>query len=324
MNQTEKMEMQIAENQDGSAVVQLPPGAEPQELAASPVEDDQDDEQEESSASAAVDADPEREAIRQARREERQLKKQLHKEKTRESRHLINALRKQNMEMAERLAQLERRTSGAEIARVDKAIDDAAVRVEFAKMKMSEALSSQNGAEHAKAQEAWFEARRQLEALQSLKQTVAKQAQQPRQNIPDPTVQKMAADWMERNPWYDPQGKNVESAIAQKIDKQLHDDGYDPTSEEYWEELDARIKKYVPASQTQVYNDSNGRSERRRSTMTSSGRDSMATAKPGEFILSSARVNAIKEAGWWDNPQLRQKAIDKYREWDRQNKAQRN
>jgi hypothetical protein len=46
----------------------------------------------------------------------------------------------------------------------------------------------------------------------------------------------------------------------------------------------------------------------------------MPTQKPGEFILSPERVAAMKEAGLWDNPKLRQNAIDKYRTWDRQNR----
>mgnify|MGYP003345758386 CR=1 FL=1 len=54
--------------------------------------------------------------------------------------------------------------------------------------------------------------------------------------------------------------------------------------------------------------------------MTSSGRDSMPSARPGEFVLSADRVNAIKEAGMWDNPKLRQKAIDRYRAWDKENR----
>lgn len=328
MNQTDKLEMQIAENDDGSAVVHVSGSENDAPQDSEQVEDSHDNEEQEAQSSD-VDtgddraADPEREAIRAARREERQLKKQLHKEKSRESRHLINALRKQNQELAERLALVEKRTSGAELARVDKAIEDATVQVEYAKMKMAEALNTRNGNEHAAAQEQWFEARRKLEALQSMKEAAAKQVQQPQNNLPDPVVKDMATRWMERNPWYDPQGKNIESTIAQKLDHQLHSEGFDPTTEEYWEELDERLQKYVPQKQSPQYNARTGQSERRRSTMTSSGRDSMPAAKPGEFILSADRVAAMKEAGLWDNPQLRQKAIDKYRAWDRQNRNQR-
>ena len=187
-------------------------------------------------------------------------------------------------------------------------------------MKMADAVNSRDGAELAKAQENWFEARRKLESLQAMKDAASKQSSQPQQNLPDPLIKDMATRWMERNPWYDPSGKNIESSIAQRLDKQLTDEGFDPTDEGYWDELDARMQKYLPQNKNSSYNGSTSQPERRRSTMTSSGRDSMPSAKPGEFILSPERVAAMKEAGLWDNPQLRQKAIDKYRAWDRQNR----
>ena len=182
MNQVAKMEMQVAEEQDGSAVVQLPESeVSPQQ--ATQQDDDHDDDGDAGHESSAdndqTDNDPDREAIRAARREERQLKKQLHKQKARESNHLINALRKQNGELAERLASLEKRTSGAELARVDKAIDDAGVQVEYAKMKMKEAVNTQDGDALVQAQELLFESQRKLESLKNVKDTATKQLSSP-------------------------------------------------------------------------------------------------------------------------------------------------
>ena len=54
--------------------------------------------------------------------------------------------------------------------------------------------------------------------------------------------------------------------------------------------------------------------------VTSSGRDSIATTKSNEFRVSPQRVTAMKEAGVWDNHELRQKAIANYAKWDRENK----
>lgn len=326
MNATEKLELQITEAQDGSALVNLPPGEEveneapPQEMS----QNDQNDvENEAAEASDNLDDDPDREAIRAQRREERKLKKQIHKEKVRESNHLISALKKQNQELAERLAIIEKKTSGAELARVDKAIEDAGVQVEYAKMKMQEAVSSSDGAALTRAQEMWYEAQRKMESLQNVKSQATRQLNQPQQNIqiPDPMVQRLAADWMDRNPWYDPHGKDLDSEITQRIDKKLTEEGYDPTTEEYWDELDDRIKKYVPHKASSEYNQTNVRNQRPRSVVTSSGRDSTATTKSNEFRLSPDRVAAMKEAGMWDNPELRQKAIRNYAAWDRNNKA---
>jgi hypothetical protein len=322
MNTTQKMEMQVDEEQDGSAIAVLPdsdksllPEFNEEDSQGKPeleyrADDDSEDE-----------PDEEREALREARREERRLKKQINREKTKESNHLISALKKRNDELAERLAIIEKKTSGAELARVDKAIEDAGVQVEYAKMKMQEAVNAADGVSLTRAQEMWFEAKRKMESLESVKNQATRQMSQPRQNIavPDPAVQKLASDWMERNTWYDPHGRNEESEFAIIVDKKLTAEGYDPSSQDYWEELDDRLEKYIPQKSNRGYNDSN-RKERPRSVVTSSGRESTGSARGNEFRLSPDRVAAMKEAGMWDNPELKQKAIRKYAEWDKTNK----
>jgi hypothetical protein len=189
-------------------------------------------------------------------------------------------------------------------------------------MKMREAVSRQDGDGVSQAEEMLYESRRKLESLQNIKQQASKQISDQKQNIsvPDPSVQRLAADWMEDNPWYDPNGRNEESQIAQVIDRRLTEEGFDPTSEDYWEELDARMQKYLPQKNNSGYNDRNVQQRRPRSVMTSSGRETMATTKSNEFRLSPDRVAAMKEAGLWDNPTARQNAIRKYAEWDRANK----
>lgn len=323
MNPTEKAEMQVDELDDGGAAVMLPEGEEnPQDQSAESAQDRDDDHDDEPTGRKGDDVDPEREEIRAARREERRLKKQIHREKAKESNYLINALKKQNSELADRLAAVERKTSGAELARVDKAIEDAGVQVEYAKMKMKEAVTRNDGESLAHAQEMWYDSKRKLESLEMLKTNATKQMTTPQQNIsvPDPMVQRMAADWMEENPWYDPQGRNEESQIAQLVDKKLTEEGFDPTSPDYWDELDTRMQRYLPQKSNSGYNAGNVQHKRPRSVMTSSGRETMATTKSNEFRLSPDRVAAMKEAGLWDNPTARQNAIRKYAEWDRSNK----
>ena len=316
MNSTEKLEMQEAE--DGSAVVQLPEGEEsPQnESSKSDYRDDDDDEPQQ------ADADPEREAIREARREERRLKKQIHREKARESNTLISALKKQNEQLAERLAIIEKKTSGAELARVDKAIEDAGVQLEYAKMKLQESVSASDGQGAIQAQEMLYDAKQKMEALSNIKRQATHYNSQPKQNIsvPDPIVQRYVTDWMEENPWYDPTGKNEESQITQIIDKKLTEEGYDPSSPDYWDELTYRVKKRLPEVSNRAYNETNVRNQRPRSVVTSSGRESSASSKGNQYVLTPERVSAMKEAGVWDSPDARKRATQRYMEWDRQNK----
>jgi hypothetical protein len=312
MNPTDKMETQLAveELQDGGAAVLLPEGEE------NPQIENSSDENDDSNANDGVDYE-EREKIREARREERRLKKQLHKEKAKESSSLINMLKKQNEVLNNRLAAVEKKTSGAELARVDKAIEDAGVEVEYAKMQMRNAVASSDGDGVARAEEMLYESRRKLESLQNVKQNATRQMTQPQtQNIqvPDPMVQKMAADWMEENTWYDPHGNNEESQIAQLIDKKLSEEGFDPSSEDYWDELTDRMSRYLPKQ------GSAKSSQRPRSVMTSSGRESTATTKANEFRISPERVAAMKEAGAWENTELRQKMIKRFADYDRQQK----
>jgi hypothetical protein len=323
MTPTEKMEMQIDEAQDGSAIVSLPANEDnPQaDQPTKGTQDDDSDDQDDDHGEGAVSDDPEREAIRAARREERKLKKQLHREKIRESSHLVSALKKQNSDLANRIASLESRTSGAELARLDKAIDDAATRVEYAKMKMQEAVNTRQGEALTQAQELWYENQRQLESLKSMKDNASRQISQPKQNIsqPDIAVQRNAAEWMGRNSWYDPEMKDADSKIAQALDKTLSEEGYDPSSQDYWEELDERLQKYLPHRYNVVYSAST-RNSRPRSVVTSSGRETSGNAKPNEYRLTPDRVAAIKEAGMWENIELRNKMAKKYAEYDRQQK----
>lgn len=333
MTPTEKLEMQVAESDDGSAVVSLhdEPQSEQQEEVKEPIVDaesaqnaqESDNEDGEDGQDDGSTTDPDRDAIRAARREERKLKKQIHKEKARESNHLITALKKQNSELAERLAVLEKRTSGAELARLEKAIDDAGTRVEFAKMKLQDAVNARDGAEVAKAQQLWYDSMRQLESLQSIKENANKQISQPKQNniqVPDPMVQRMATRWMEKNDWYDPQLRDHDSRIAQTIDQALTEEGFEPSLPEYWEELDERLQKYLPHRYANGYNPPI-RNQKPRSVVTSSGRETTGSLKPNEFRLDPERVKAIKDAGMWDDHNARAKMINKFREWDKQNKT---
>lgn len=329
MNPQDKMEMQVAEEQDGSAVVQMPPGESPdistQRPASNDSSDDDDDDDIDDGHADGGSTDPEREALRVARREERQLKKKLQKAKATESNHLIQALKRQNEQMAERLAVLEKRTAGSDLARLDKAIEDGHLRLQYAKLKIKEAAEMADGASLAEANEAWYEARRQVEALENLKKKAVETSSSPKHSVPkapDPLLKRHANTWMDRNKWYDPNGRDMDSQVATKVDEALVSEGWDPTTGEYWEELDRRLTKYLPHRYNGDNDESNSRSSDRRprSVVTGSGREQSTSAKPGEFRLSPERVRAIKEAGKWDNISERNRMIKKYAEYDRSNK----
>lgn len=114
----------------------------------------------------------------------------------------------------------------------------------------------------------------------------------------------------------------MDSRVAVKIDEALTEEGWDPTTPDYWDELDNRLTKYLPHRYNSQNDDRNTSSTRRpRMVVTGSGRESGTSAGGSEFRLSPERVRAIKEAGRWDNMEERKKMIRKYMEYDRQNGA---
>jgi hypothetical protein len=54
--------------------------------------------------------------------------------------------------------------------------------------------------------------------------------------------------------------------------------------------------------------------------VTSSGRESVSSARAGEFRVDPDRVKALKEAGMWENVEVRNKMIRKFAEFDKQQK----
>ena len=304
----------VTEEADGSAVIDLPDSIE------SP--DEQDDDRMAAGGSADQaddDVVPEDETeYQRARREKRRAKRDLAKKTGVEKDMKLQLLERKNQELMERLSVVERKTHSADLARIDKAIEDQELRLQYAKMKISEAASASDGHAMAEAQEMMYEARRQMEALSNFK----KAAVQPRQtqgNVPDPRLQRLAANWMEKNDWYDPNARDTDSKIAKQIDETLVSEGWDPTSPDYWNELDNRLHKYLPHK----YNDSTdvrSSTKRPRSVVTSSGRESVnGSTNRNTFVLKPEQVRAMKDAGFWDDPDKRSKMIKRYAQEARNN-----
>jgi hypothetical protein len=126
---------------------------------------------------------------------------------------------------------------------------------------------------------------------------------------------------MEKNSWYKADGKDTDSAMTRTLDNGLAQEGWDPKSPEYWEELNARVKKYLPHRTNRGTVASVGNeSPKLKSVVSGSGGESGSSGNPGVFKLSGARVQALKDAGMWEDPAQRADAVKRYRIFDQQNK----
>ena len=274
---------EVIEDQDGSAVVSvdLP------EDSGSP---------EESISETA-------EQNRNRRREKKERFKRINEEKDTQ----LTLLQRQNRELQERLSAVERRGVQSEIAGMDKKIQEEEERYRWAIDQTKKAVSEVDGETFATAMQVQSDAEKKLEYWRWKKQTMIEQAEAPPRA--DPRVVDYANKWMERNKWYNPNGGDADSEIARVIDAQLARENYDPTSQEYWEELDSRLKDRLPNKQ-----------RRPRSVVTGSERESSSAQSGDSFYISPERVRAMKDAGFWDDPKMRAKMIKQYASWNRNNR----
>ena len=301
----------VEENADGSVAVMLP------ENLAPPSDNDTDDRVDRQAEGGEVDdpadadSDDDTIALRNAKRERRRAKRDLARKTSAEKDQRLQMLQRQNQELMQRLSVVEHKTHAGELAKIDRALEDQELRLEYAKRKIAEATRAQDGDALAQAQEMWYESRQQLEALKNFKK--ANTAAPKQAPAPDPRVQKMAENWIRRTDWYDPQHRDTDSKIIKQIDEELTATGWNPATQDYWDELDDRAKKYLPHRYDSGYNAPNQRS-RPRNMQTSTGRESSNSASPrrNELVLEPEQVRAMKDAGFWDDPVKRESMIKRY------------
>jgi hypothetical protein len=314
----------VQEQEDGSALIAVEQEVDPfekEEEGDEPEEHAEGGEVEASDDDSDEDEDPEeREKIREARREERKLKKELAKQRDASSKHKISALERRNEELARRLAAVESTASSFQFAQVDKAIEDEATRVEYAKMKLLQASQAGDAEGQVEYLEQLQDSKQRLAQVQAYKKQQLDNARRPKQNVPNPVtqeVQRNATEWLGKNKWYDPQARDTDSRIAKVVDQELASDGWDPSDPEYWSELDNRLSARLPHR----YAAKTG-STTKRGGPTASSRTANTTGKSANTVtLSRERVNAIKDAGAWDDPVKRNKMIKAYNAYDKANKG---
>jgi len=290
--------LEVVEEKDGSASVELPDNVDNPQIEARDAQD----------ADGDVDHPDDTDAQREARRNRRRAKKDYIKRTNEEKDSRLTNLQRQNQELMERLAVVERKSYASDLARLDKAMEDEELRLNYATAKMREATDSANGMAFTQAQQMWYESKRKIEAMEGFKQR-AVSAGDKEEGAANPQLVRQANRWMERNSWYDPKGGDEDSQIAKVIDNRLAEEGYDPASSDYWEELDSRLQKRLP----HLYNQrSESNRSRPRSVVTGTGRETGRASGGNTFVLEPEQVRAMKDAGLWDDPEKRARMIKRY------------
>ena len=254
---------------------------------------------------------------------ERRMRRQ---EAERQSKAIIDSLIRRNLELEGRVNQVEKRSVTSEVFHVDNQLAKAQDDLNEIKRFIAEAAEANDGARLVKGQDALYEARKHVDNLSAMKQQILKANTNPQGKLPDPRVVQQGQAWMARHPWYNHANPDEDSAVVQAIDRSMAKQGFDPSTPEYWSELDRRVAARVPhrfsrdnnsvASQNNI---SDNAQKRKLGNPTAGGSRNMGNQVGKNFSLSAERVEAMKGLGYEPGTPEWKKLAKVYAEYDKKN-----
>jgi len=207
------------------------------------------------------------------------------------------------------------RTKDNEVTQVNKLSLDASEKqltdkLELARTVYMEAFEEGEKEKLLKAQEMLNEAQADLKAVSSAKRSykeaeeVAPVQPQPQyQPPPQQTTDPRAEDWASKNSWFGQD--NIKTAAALAIDAELKSEGYDPTDNDFYQEIDKRINKAFSQNTEETTERVQESSSKPAQVVSGSSRSSPSSA--GKVKLSKEDVRLAQK---WNIP-LEQYAAEK-------------
>lgn len=255
----------------------------------------------------------ERDTIRERRRLEKVERKQRRDEAIKRDKLEMDFLRKRNEDLERRLTTQELRAQQQDLHAVDAQLQAALRDAQTAEQVIAKAVAAGNGEDVTRAMRFRDQAMGRAQQL-----SAAKQQQQAVSTAPppvDPAVLDHAQQFIKDNKWYDPQGRDEDSAVVLAIDAALVRDGFDPRSADYWDELKRRATRRLPERFSADRRPRGG-------PAVGSGREHAPDSTRREVYISPERKQALIDAGVWDDPVLRNKYVKRYAEYDRNQRSQ--
>lgn len=291
---------------------------------------EEDDGQEEANAT---------EAVRAARRAERRAKKAREQRAWDRAHKELNFLRGRNEVLERRFSAVEQRQLHTESLSLDGQLDQIENQLRLADDVIKESVEKQDGASNIEASNIKLNLLDKKRALLNQKARLENESRDPRrmdaggavrterpapaEERVDPEVISHAVAWKRAHPWFKDGRADQDSAIVSAIDDRILEEGFDPATKDYWDELSSRAKEVLPHRFAAARTNGNGaartngaerQTESRGPVMANGARE--RALKPGEMYVSPERKAAMVEAGMWDDPKLRNKQLKAYRQYD--------
>jgi len=243
---------------------------------------------------------------RQKRREVRQRAKE-HADRE------LALLREQNETLLRRVSVIEGNTLAGNVNAIDQRIAQAQADVKQAEVIIARAVEAGNGDDVATAMRLRDEAQYEAQQLWQQKQKVEQIRQKHANPGPDPRVVNYAKEWMNANPWYDPKGRDEDSAITKAIDNQLASEGYNPKDADYWHELTRRVASRIGDDEAETRSSPS----KRRAPPTGTTREHAPVSTKKEIYVTPERKQAMVDAGIWDDVPRRNQMLKAYQAYDK-------
>ena len=277
--------------------------------------DEEEDEEEDRLSASDDDSEEEISSSTKTNRERRRKRREVLRRAKEADRLRIEMLQRQNEELMRRVSMIEGHANQSAVQGLEQRI--AATRAEIAQAEhiIAKATEAGNGDDVVAAMRIRDQAMAQAQQLEYVKQQAARPAA-PQVN---PQVVNYAKQWMEANPWYDPQGRDRDSALTKGIDAELAKEGYNPASREYWEELTARVADALGEGGEPSANTSER--PRRKAPPTGNTREHAPASTKREIYVTPERKQAMIDAGIWDDPVRRNQMLKAYQAYDRNSSA---
>lgn len=306
---------QLTEN-DGEDEFEIIEGEEPVEEAATEEEaDDSDEDEYEGDGRLGDSEDDSDEEI--ASRSRSNVKRQKQRERQRRAKEHADRelalLREQNDALLRRVSAIEGNTLASNVNAIDQRIAQAQADVKQAEVIIARAVEAGNGDDVATAMRLRDEAQYEAQQLWQQKQQVEHVRQQHANPGPDPRVVNYAKEWMDANPWYDPSGRDEDSAITKVIDNQLAAEGYNPKDADYWHELTRRVAARIGDDGAETRQSPN----KRRAPPTGTTREHAPVSTKKEIYVTPERKQAMIDAGIWDDIPRRNQMLKAYQAYDK-------
>ena len=306
---------QLTEN-DGEDEFEIIEGEAPVEEAATEDADDSDDDDDDGDERLGDSEDDSDEEI--ARRSRSNVKRMKQRERQKRAKEHADRelaeLREQNDALLRRVSVIEGNTLASNVNAIDQRIAQAQADVKQAEAIIARAVEAGNGDDVASAMRLRDEAQYEAQQLWQQKQQVEQVRQQHANPGPDPRVVNYAKEWMDANPWYDPRGRDEDSAITKVIDNQLASEGYNPKDADYWHELTRRVASRIGGDDEVETRQS---PSKRKAPPTGTTREHAPVSTKKEIYVTPERKQAMIDAGIWDDVPRRNQMLKAYQAYDK-------